>query len=84
MGLGETVLKKINKKFEANTQVRLKVGNHDLLLITNATGLAVRLFMGKADDKGMIKGDRYERIVKWDKEGRVIKDHWDRKGKASR
>ncbi|TCJ13497.1 hypothetical protein EPD60_12510 [Flaviaesturariibacter flavus] len=27
--------------------------------------------------------DRFARTLKWDREGKLIKDHWERKGKAS-
>jgi hypothetical protein len=33
--------------------------------------------------KGKIKGQRYTRNLKRDKDGAVIKDHWDLKGKVS-
>jgi hypothetical protein len=42
------------------------------------------LFVGKADEAGNIRGDRYARTLKYDREGKLIKDHWERKGKATR
>lgn len=83
MALGDDLLKKINKKFEPSANIPLRYGKYDLVLLTDKEGNAVQLFMGKADDAGTIKGDRYARTLKYDREGRLIKDHWERKGKAS-
>ena len=33
--------------------------------------------------QGVIKGDRYARTLKYDRDGKLIKDHWERKGKAT-
>jgi len=40
------------------------------------------LFLLQKED-GSIKGERYVRTLKHDKEGKIIKDHWELKGKAS-
>lgn len=83
MSLGDEILKKINKKFEPSTSVPMRYRNYDLLLVTDKEGNAVQLFMGKANEQGIIKGDRYARTLKYDREGNLIKDHWERKGKAT-
>ena len=83
MALNEDILKKINRKFETSTKITLRYRTYDLLLITDKDGNAVQLFMGKANNEGIIKGDRYARTLKYDKEGHLIKDHWERKGKAT-
>ena len=83
MSLGDDLLKKINKKFEPSTKVALRYRSYDLLLITDKEGNAVQLFMGKENEQGIIKGDRYARTLKYDSEGALIKNHWERKGKAS-
>ena len=83
MSLGDDLLKKINKKFEPSANIPLRYRNYDLVLITDKEGYAVQLFLGKADEAGVIRGDRYARTLKYDREGRLIKDHWERKGKAS-
>jgi hypothetical protein len=41
------------------------------------------LFFGKRREDGTIKGERYARTLKHDKDGRLFKDHWELKGKAS-
>lgn len=83
MSLGDNLLKKINKIFEPSAKVPLRYKGYDLVLITDKDGNAVQLFMGKAAEDGSIKGDRYARTLKYDREGVLIKDHWERKGKAT-
>ena len=83
MSLGDDLLKKINRKFEPSATIPLRYKNYDLVVVTDKDGNAVQLFMGKAADDGVIKGDRYARTLKYDREGGLIKDHWERKGKAS-
>lgn len=83
MSLGDEILKKINKKFEPSIKVPLRYRSYDLLLVTDKEGNAIQLFMGKANEEGVIKGDRYARTLKYDREGNLIKDHWERKGKAT-
>lgn len=83
MSLGDELLKRINKKHEPSAKVPMRYKNYDLLLLTDKDGNAVQLFMGKANEDGVIKGDRYARTLKHDKEGKLLKDHWERKGKAT-
>jgi hypothetical protein len=83
MAIGEDLLKKINKRFEPSESVRLRYRGYDIVLKTDGEGNAIQMFMGRADEGGKIKGDRYARTLKYDREGKLIKDHWDRKGKAS-
>ena len=83
MALGEDLVKKLSKKFEPSTMVSMRYRSYDLLFKTDDDGNAIQLFMGKATEQGTIKGDRYARTLKYDREGHLIKDHWERKGKAS-
>ena len=83
MSLGDDILKKINKKFAPLSKVSLRYKNYDLVLVTDKEGNGVQLFMGKENEEGIIKGDRYARTMKYDREGNLIKDHWERKGKAT-
>ena len=82
MSLGDALLKKINQKFEPSAKVLLRYRSQDLVLVTDKEGNAVQLFMGRANDEGVIKGDRYARTIKYDRDGRLLKDYWERKGKA--
>ena len=81
MSLGDDLLKKINKKFDPSTKVAMRYRSYDLLLITDKEGNAIQLFMGKENEQGVIKGDRYARTLKYDREGHLIKDHWEEKAK---
>ena len=83
MALGEDLLKKINKKLEPSASISMKFRQYDLVLNTDKEGNAIQLFIGKANEKGLIQGERYARTLKYDREGKLIKDHWERKGKAS-
>jgi hypothetical protein len=58
-------------------------GGYDIVLITDKEGNAIQMFIGRTGDKGNIKGDRYTRTIKHDREGKLIKDYWERKGRAS-
>ena len=83
MPLGEDLVKKLSKKFEPSTMVTMRYKSYDLAFKTDEEGNAIQLFMGKADEEGNIRGDRYARTLKYDREGNRIKDHWERKGKAT-
>jgi hypothetical protein len=82
MRIGENLLKKLNKKYEPSTMVNLKFRDYDLALKTDEEGNPILMFIGKADESGMIKGDRYARRLLKDAEGKTVKDHWDYKGKV--
>ena len=72
----------INKKFEPSANVSLRYGKYDLLLITDKDGNGIQLFMGKQNEQGIIKGDRYARALN-DRKGVLIKENWKRKGTAT-
>ena len=82
MNIGENLLKKLNKKYEISSMINLRFRGYDIALKTDEEGNPILMFIGKADAEGRIKGDRYARRLLKDKEGKVIKDHWDYKGKA--
>jgi len=83
MKLADILLKKINRKYEPSSTFPLRFGKNDLVLKTDDEGYAVQMFIGKMNDMGVIKGDRYSRTLVRDREGKIIKDHWERKGKAT-
>jgi len=80
--IGEPLLKKLNKQYEASAMVHLKFKDYDLAVKTNEEGNPIVVFIGKVNAEGTIKGDRYARRLLKDKTGKVIKDHWDYKGKV--
>lgn len=81
--LGAPVLKILNKYYEPSTMVETRFKRYDLAFKTDQEGRPVLLFMGKKDDTGKIKGERYARRLAFDTEGKIVKDHWDHKGKAT-
>lgn len=81
--LGAPILKILNKMYAPSSMVAMKFKKYDLSFKTDAEGRPILLFLGKRDEKGQIKGERYARRLVMDKEGKVLKDHWDHKGKAT-
>jgi hypothetical protein len=83
MSLGADILKKLNRKFEPSTTTQFRYRTNDVVVQADEEGNAIRAFIGKASEEGIVKGDRYSRVLKKDKDGKLIKDHWERKGRAS-
>ena len=83
MSLSEDLLKKLNKKYEPSTMINFRYRNNDIAVQTDEEGNAVRMFIGKLKEDGFIKGERYSRTIKRDHDGSIVKDYWERKGKAS-
>jgi hypothetical protein len=82
MKLGDELLKKLNKKYEPSAMVNISFRRYDLAVKTDEEGNPIVLFIGKEKENGNIKGDRYARRLLKDKDGKIIKDHWDYKGKV--
>jgi len=83
MPLSDDLIKKLKRKFEPSTTTQFRYRTNDVVVQSDDDGNAIRMFIGKADDEGIVKGDRYSRTFKKDREGNIIKDHWERKGRAS-
>ena len=83
MALGEDLQKKLGKVYESSSMIEMKYKGYDIAFKTDGEGNAIQLFIGKKTEQGTIKGERYARILKKDKEGKIIKDHWELKGKAT-
>ena len=83
MKLGREILKILEKKYDPGSMVYAKFNRYDLAFKTDEEGNPVLLFLGELNDKGQVIGWRYARTLKKDPEGKVIKDHWELKGKAS-
>lgn len=82
--LKEPILKILSKTYEADSMLELKFKRYDLAIKTDGKGRAILLFMGEKDPvTGKIKGERYARRLLEDPNGKILKDHWDNKGKAS-
>ena len=82
MGLSADLLLRLTRKYEPSSLIRSTFRGKELAIQTDHEGNAMTLFIGRADASGRIKGQRYARTLKADAEGRVIKDHWDLKGKT--
>jgi hypothetical protein len=83
MKLSEDLQKKLSKLYEPSSMLSMKFRGNDVAFKTDENGHPVLLFVGKLNPQGNIKGERYARTLKYDREGKVIKDHWELKGKAS-
>ena len=83
MELREPILKIINKIYEPGVMIDLTFKRYDLAIKTDEKGRAILLFMGKKKDNGDIAGERYARRLKEDVNGKIIKDHWEHKGRAT-
>jgi hypothetical protein len=82
MKLGTEIHKILAKPYPPDEMIHQRFGRYDLAFKTDDRGRPVLLFMGKADEDGIIKGERFARRLQTDKDGKVIKDHWDNKGDA--
>jgi hypothetical protein len=83
MELNNDLQKMLRKIYEPSAMVELTYKGLDLSFRTDKEGYAILLFMGKKTEKGTVKGERYARTLKKDREGKIFKDHWELKGKAS-
>lgn len=82
MKIGERLLKQLNKTYEPSTLVAFRFGHYDVATKTDEVGNPMLLFIGQADERGIIKGDQFTRRLLKDANGVVVKDHWDYKGKV--
>ncbi|MDB5012683.1 MAG: hypothetical protein JWQ25_885 [Daejeonella sp.] len=83
MELGAPIMKILNKNYEPDTFIEHTFKRYDLGFKTDEEGRPILLFIGKKDEAGKIKGERFARRLKHDLQGTVIKDHWEHKGKAT-
>ncbi len=83
MKLSEDLQKKLSKIYEPSTMVEMKYKGYHLSFKTDDEGNVILLFIGKKTLQGTIKGERYARTLKKDREGKIFKDHWELKGKAT-
>ena len=83
MKLSEELKKKLAGHFEPSSMIDMRFKGNDVSFKTDEEGNPVLLFIGTRKKEGTIKGDRYARTLKKDKEGNIFKDHWELKGKAS-
>jgi hypothetical protein len=82
MGLGYHLQQKLSKRYEPSAMLNMHYKGNDLSVKTDDEGNPILLFIGRADDSGKIKGERYVRTLKRNTDGVIVKDHWDLKGKV--
>lgn len=73
----------LSKVYEPSSFIEKRFKGYDLGFKTDEDGRPVVLFIGNKDASGNIRGQRYARRLAKDKEGRILKDHWDDKGPAT-
>jgi hypothetical protein len=83
MPLNDDLIKILRKTYEPSMLINMRFRENDIVFKTDKDGNAVLLFIGKLKEDGSIKGERYVRTLKHDREGKIIKDHWELKGKAT-
>lgn len=80
--LGEGVRKLLNKQYPASSINEITYRGRDIAFKTDNEGRPVLLFIGKKIAPGKIRGERYVRSMITTSEGK-LKDHWEKKGKAT-
>jgi hypothetical protein len=80
MKIGDRLLKQLRRQYKPDTLITQKIGKQDAAFKTDDQGNPVILFIGKMDPDGKIAGERFTRVLLKDADGKIIKDHWDRKG----
>ncbi|SDD70355.1 hypothetical protein SAMN04487996_1025 [Dyadobacter soli] len=82
MKIGDKLLKELSKRYEPERTIDKKFGRYDLTFRTDSDGNPVTLFIGNRGANGRITGGRFTRVIVRDPSGKVLKDHWDAKGRA--
>ena len=83
MDLGEQILKILNKKYEPSSLIETKFQRYDLAFKTDRDGLPVVAFLGRKDEQGNIRGERFARRLKQLLNGTIVKEYWEYKGNAT-
>lgn len=83
MELEEPVLKILRKKYQPSSLIETHYSHYDLAFKTDKDGDAIVLTLGRKDEKGQIKGERFTRRLRQMADGRIVKEYWEHKGKAS-
>ncbi|MBB6610215.1 hypothetical protein H7F15_04115 [Pontibacter sp. Tf4] len=85
MALNKKIEQYLQKIFEPDTSMELRLLGKDLTFYTNEHGEPVTLFIGQRRPDGAITGERYVRtIVRQPGSLQIQKSHWDLKGKVTR
>jgi hypothetical protein len=83
MKLNQHLQLQLSKKYEPSSVINMRYKGNDVSFKTDPEGNPILLFIGKRMESDKIKGERYVRVLKKNRNGSIIKDHWELKGKAS-
>jgi hypothetical protein len=83
MELKEQVKKVLSQVYEPDVMIEKPFKKYHMAFKTDEAGRPVLLFLGHKELDGRIRGERFSRRLKIDKDGKIIKDHWEHKGKAN-
>lgn len=85
MAISDKLEEKLSKIYPTKTRIDDTFKGNDITFITNELGEPVTLFIGKRREDGAIKGERYVRkIIRSEDGSKIVKSHWDNKGKISK
>src|SRR4051794_23551194 len=80
-GIGKDLEAKLNKRYLASSRIDDIFRGNDITFFTNEFGEPVTLFIGARREDGNIVGECYVRRIKERDNTKIIKSHWDNKGK---
>ncbi len=80
MKLSDELVKMLLKTFAPSALVDICFKGYDIALKTNEEINAILMFIGTKTPTGSIKGERFARSLKKDRDEKIIKDHWELKG----
>lgn len=80
MELHEPIRKLLSKKYEPSSLIVTRCDCYDIAIKTDKEGDPMVLLMGRKDEKGQVKGERFARRLKQTLNGNIIKDRWEHKG----
>ena len=80
MELEEPIRKLLCKKYEPSSLIVTRYDRYDIAIKTDREGDPMVLLMGRKDEKGNVRGERFTRRLKQTLSGNIIKDRWEHKG----
>ena len=80
MELHETIRKMLSRKYEPSSLIVTRYDRYDIAIKTDRDGDPMVCLMGRKDEKGEVKGERFTRRLKQTANGKIIKDRWEHKG----
>jgi hypothetical protein len=83
MELEEPVLKILRKKYQPSSLIETHCSKYDMAFKTDREGDAIVCLLGRKDDKGQIRGERFTRRLRQMSDGTIVKEFWEHKGKAN-